>query len=128
MVKEARSAYRRRDEELAQRRVQFEADAAAAASSAKQDATSPKRAERSWWDGRLSLDGAGTSPVTEEINPMERDRPQMGEVGSVAESDDTLRNSYTTRSREITSEDVDTIEEEEGGLEIPSKSKKREST
>lgn len=127
MAKEARSAYRRRDEELAQRRVQFDADAAAT-SNTKHDVTLPKRVERSWWDGRVSLDGGGVSPMVEENNPMERSRPQMGEVGSVADSDDTLRNSYTTRSREIITEDVDTIEEEEVGLEMPSKSRKREST
>lgn len=125
MVKEARSAYRRRDEELAQRRTQAEAQAATA-SGANQEAT--KKGERSWWDGRASLDGAGgVSPAVEEVDPMDSTMPQMGDMSSMAESDSTLRNSYTTRSREVV-EDVDTIEEEveaDHGLEMASKRKKK---
>ena len=125
MVKEARSAYRRRDEELAQRRNQAEAQAAAAnVANPDSAALPPKKGERSWWDGRTSLDGTGTSPGVEEADPMETGgirQQQAGEVGSVAESDATLRNSYTTRSREIPAEDVDTIEEEDAGLEMSSR-------
>ena len=65
MVREARAAYRRRDEELAQRKEQAE----------KVHALTPtesaKRGERSWWEA-TGIDGAAMSPVAEEVaNPME---------------------------------------------------------
>jgi len=64
MVREARAAYRRRDEELAQRRSEITSVATAS------DAINIRR-ERSWWDG-LGLDGPPggglqmMSPVAEE--------------------------------------------------------------
>jgi G protein-coupled receptor GPR1 len=115
MVKEARSAYRRRDEELAQRRNQVEA----AASGANGD-TGSRRGERSWWDS-TGLDGAGDlpamSPVTEEGNPMEdvtvsNKDARSKDANSIPESEVTLKNSDTSRSRD-TSEEVETIKEEE---------------
>jgi len=64
MVKEARSAYKRRDAEMAQRRGIIEAEAAVAAK-AKRDSgveTPRKKGERSWWeDGRNSLEGTDES-------------------------------------------------------------------
>jgi G protein-coupled receptor GPR1 len=68
MVREARAAYRRRDEELAQRKEQVEKGHAHAPT----DAT--KRGERSWWEA-AGIDGVvdtSMSPVAEEVsNPME---------------------------------------------------------
>lgn len=62
MVREARAAYRRRDEELAQRRNQTDSVATVG--------ELPRRGERSWWEA-VGVDGA-MSPVNEEIsNPME---------------------------------------------------------
>ena len=68
MVREARAAYKRRDEELAQRKEQAE----------KSHTASPtettKRGERSWWEA-AGIDGGvdtSMSPVAEEMsNPME---------------------------------------------------------
>jgi G protein-coupled receptor GPR1 len=68
MVREARSAYRRRDEELAQRKEQVEK------SHADAPAEGTKRGERSWWEA-AGIDGVvdtSMSPVAEEVsNPME---------------------------------------------------------
>ena len=65
MVKEARSAYKRRDAELAQRRTIIEEEAAVAAKKKRDSGveTPRKKGERSWWeDGRSSLDR-----TTEEV-------------------------------------------------------------
>lgn len=65
MVKEARSAYKRRDAELAQRRTIVEEEAAVAAKKKRDSGveTPRKKGERSWWeDGRSSLDR-----TTEEV-------------------------------------------------------------
>jgi G protein-coupled receptor GPR1 len=96
MVKEARSAYRRRDEELAQRKVE------AAASGANGEAN-VRKVERSWWD-TTGFDGSNDmnksmSPVVEESNLMENEKSDNER--SVADSEATLRNSDTTRSREV---------------------------
>ncbi|CZR63496.1 related to G protein-coupled receptor [Phialocephala subalpina] len=62
MVREARAAYQRRDEELAQRRTLTDLSATAG--------ESPRRGGRSWWES-AGVDGA-MSPVSEEVsNPME---------------------------------------------------------
>jgi G protein-coupled receptor GPR1 len=66
MVREARAAYRRRDEELAQRRNDVESLAV--------HGDETRRGERSWWDTLVggSRDLGGMSPVSEEVsNPME---------------------------------------------------------
>jgi len=61
MVREARAAYQRRDEELAQRRTEA-------------DILPTRRIERSWWES-TGIDGVRDSvmsPVAEEVsNPME---------------------------------------------------------
>ena len=67
-MREARAAYQRRDEELAQRKEQAE----------KSHTASPtettKRGERSWWEA-TGIDGGvdtSMSPVAEEVgNPMD---------------------------------------------------------
>jgi G protein-coupled receptor GPR1 len=68
MVREARAAYRRRDEELAQRKEQVEK------SHADAPAEGTRRGERSWWEA-AGIDGVvdtSMSPVAEEVsNPME---------------------------------------------------------
>ncbi|KAE8447689.1 hypothetical protein EG329_010495 [Mollisiaceae sp. DMI_Dod_QoI] len=62
MVREARAAYRRRDEELAQRRNQTD--------SIGPPGDVPRRGERSWWEA-VGVDGA-MSPLNEDVsNPME---------------------------------------------------------
>jgi G protein-coupled receptor GPR1 len=62
MNREARSAYRRRDEEMAQRKS--EAGIAAALQN-------PSRPEKSWWEN-AGLDGTtGITPALEASNPME---------------------------------------------------------
>jgi G protein-coupled receptor GPR1 len=65
MVREARAAYRRRDEEIAQqRKTQAEAS----------HADSARRGERSWWEaaGVNGVADLSVSPVAEEVsNPME---------------------------------------------------------
>ncbi|KAE9371195.1 hypothetical protein N431DRAFT_409675 [Stipitochalara longipes BDJ] len=68
MVREARAAYKRRDEELAQRKEQAEK------SNAHSPTETTKRGERSWWEATGIDGGADTSmsPVAEEVsNPME---------------------------------------------------------
>lgn len=69
MVREARAAYRRRDEELAQRKEQVEKSHAETPT-----AEGARRAERSWWEA-AGIDGgadSSMSPVAEEVsNPME---------------------------------------------------------
>ncbi|KAM3065788.1 G protein-coupled receptor gpr1 [Clarireedia jacksonii] len=66
MAREARAAYRRRDEELAQRRFE--------ASQNNQSIEGNSRRDRSWWDV-TGIDGMGVvamTPVAEEIsNPMD---------------------------------------------------------
>jgi G protein-coupled receptor GPR1 len=68
MVREARAAYKRRDQELAQRKEQAEQ------SHAHTPTEAVKREERSWWDG-TGIGGvvdSSMSPVAEEVsNPME---------------------------------------------------------
>ncbi len=68
MVREARAAYKRRDEELAQRKEQAEK------SQAHSPTETTKRGERSWWEA-AGIDGGvdtAMSPVAEEVsNPME---------------------------------------------------------
>lgn len=68
MVREARAAYRRRDEELAQRKEQVEKG------HAHTPTDTTKRGERSWWEA-AGIDGVvdtSMSPVAEEVaNPME---------------------------------------------------------
>ncbi|PMD36189.1 hypothetical protein L207DRAFT_637343 [Hyaloscypha variabilis F] len=68
MVREARAAYKRRDEELAQRKEQAEK------SQAHSPTETTKRGERSWWEAAGIDGGVDTtmSPVAEEVsNPME---------------------------------------------------------
>ncbi|KAL3427256.1 plasma membrane g-protein coupled receptor [Phlyctema vagabunda] len=61
MAREARQAYKRRDEEMAQRRT----------GSGTFEITGPRR-ERSWWEGNAP-DPCAMSPVTEEVhNPMDK--------------------------------------------------------
>ncbi|TVY86891.1 G protein-coupled receptor [Lachnellula willkommii] len=61
MVREARVAYRRRDEELAQKQVEF-------GLGSREDSTAP-RILREWWEHSAET---GMSPVAEDIsNPME---------------------------------------------------------
>lgn len=62
MVREARAAYRRRDEEMAQRKCE------AGRSGSIQDF---KGRERSWWDGATQDDAADRTPDTEVLNPIE---------------------------------------------------------
>jgi len=78
MVREARAAYQRRDEELTQRRSQNDPPGA-------HEGT--RRGERSWWEG-TGLDGVGAmSPVTEEVsNPMEEVVVPDTEVASESEA------------------------------------------
>jgi G protein-coupled receptor GPR1 len=68
MVREARAAYKRRDEEIAQRKEQVEKNHADA------PAEGTKRGERSWWEA-AGVDGGvhtSMSPLAEEVsNPME---------------------------------------------------------
>ena len=114
MVKEARSAYKRRDEEIAQRRVE------AAASGANGEA-GPRKVERSWWDasgfdGPVDKPAKSMSPVTEENDPLETKiieaaKPPSKESYSLSESEVTLRISETTRSRDIGEEAISIREE-----------------
>jgi len=86
MAREARAAYRRRDEELAQRRFE------ASQNVPSMEGTS--RRDRSWWDV-TGIDGMGVvamTPVAEEIsNPM--DDHMMGE------SNDGVSERISIRSR-----------------------------
>lgn len=80
MAREARAAYQRRDEELAQRRNQPD--------SAGIFGELPQRGERSWWEA-VGADAA-MSPVSEEVsNPMEAVVVSTGE--EVSSNDATLR-------------------------------------
>jgi G protein-coupled receptor GPR1 len=68
MVREARAAYKRRDEEMAQRKEQV------VRNNADTPAEGARRGERSWWEAAGVDGGAETSmsPMTEEVsNPME---------------------------------------------------------
>lgn len=68
MVREARAAYKRRDEEMAQRKEQVVRNHADA------PAEGARRGERSWWEAAGVDGGAETSmsPLAEEAsNPME---------------------------------------------------------
>lgn len=88
MVREAKAAYRRRDEELAQRRI--EADV-----SVGQRETGARRAE--WWES-VGVDGA-MSPVHEEVsNPME-DVIVFNEE-AFSDSGNTLKGTDTKLSKE----------------------------
>ena len=107
MVREARAAYKRRDEELAQRRSEVDGNGAAGERRGR-------RGERSWWEG-AGVDGAadqGTmSPVPEEIsNPME-------EIVDFESPDGKpeLKKIETTPSKQIDKE-----EEEEDPFRTPS--------
>jgi G protein-coupled receptor GPR1 len=72
MQADARAAYRRRDEELAERE--------------SATANGGLRRERSWWDGERSLAFDGTmSPVTEEENPMEGSPRSSSPVSEISE-------------------------------------------
>ena len=65
MVREARAAYRRRDEEAAQQRKNI--------ADAQQQTDSPRRGERSWWEAS-GIDGAADiamSPLPEETDLAE---------------------------------------------------------
>lgn len=62
MVREARAAYRRRDEEMAQRRSE------AGIAGALQD---PRRGERSWWEGAGQDGVMDMTPAVEVSNPIE---------------------------------------------------------
>ncbi|RFU32862.1 hypothetical protein B7463_g3437, partial [Scytalidium lignicola] len=70
MVREARAAYRRRDEELAQRRQD---SAGLHSTDLGQEATTTPKKQRTWWD-LAAYDGilGSMSPVAEEIsNPLD---------------------------------------------------------
>lgn len=117
MVKEARSAYRRRDVEIAQRRERAVAATASRANGDERPKT--KRGDRSWWDDETGLDGgAETRPATSEGKPLGENeesgsgdsRSHPGNNDSIPESESTLRNSDTARSCE--QEEADPIKEE----------------
>jgi len=98
MVREARAAYQRRDEELAARRgVSLQLSAITR--------QPPRKAERSWWESS-GHDGT-MSPVTEETsNPMEDAVvPALSdEEGGQEETSDgsrTLIRTETARSLEV---------------------------
>ncbi|KUJ16167.1 family A G protein-coupled receptor-like protein [Mollisia scopiformis] len=84
MAREARAAYQRRDEELAQRRNQTDSIASVG--------EAPRRGERSWWEA-VGADGT-MSPVSEEVsNPMENVITITSE--GVASDDATLQEPAT---------------------------------
>jgi G protein-coupled receptor GPR1 len=94
MVREARAAYRRRDEELAQRKNDVESSAV--------HGEDTRRGERSWWDTGVggSRDLGGMSPVSEEVsNPMENVVVPT-DTSSTPDSDGTLKNVETARLKE----------------------------
>lgn len=91
-MREARAAYRRRDEEIAQRKV------AAEKSNAHTPTEGPKRGERSWWEAAGVDGGVDTSmsPVAEEVgNPME------DVVVSSSSSDEESRKVDVTHAEDI---------------------------
>jgi G protein-coupled receptor GPR1 len=100
MIREARDAYHRRDEELAERRVGstiIQRPEAAARRSAS------RRGESHWWD-RAGLDGSvdmgGMSPVFEERNPMEdRQGPEISSKNEASVEKTTSGSSGTITTR-----------------------------
>jgi G protein-coupled receptor GPR1 len=86
MVREARVAYRRRDEELAQRRMELQLG--------PRVESGGLRGEREWWENRGD---AAVSPVAEEIaNPVE---DITISEGSSTDEDATLTNVKTRSSK-----------------------------
>ena len=103
MVREARAAYKRRDEELAQRKTQ------ANVSTPHRDS---QKTEKSWWEAS-GLDGT-MSPVAEEtLNPMEAvivsDSATLSPISEHSPSDSEAT-STTARSAEALEAKDDTIE------------------
>ena len=78
MVREARAAYKRRDEEMAQRKEQV------VRNNADAPAEGARRGERSWWEAAGVDGGADTSmsPFAEEAsNPMENNAVHTPDEG-----------------------------------------------
>jgi hypothetical protein len=103
MVREARAAYKRRDEELAQRKTQ------ANVSTPHRDS---QKTEKSWWEA-AGLDGT-MSPVAEEtLNPMEAvivsDSATLSPISEHSPSDSEAT-STTARSAEALEAEDDAIE------------------
>ncbi|KAK0120766.1 hypothetical protein ONS96_010968 [Cadophora gregata f. sp. sojae] len=93
MVREARAAYRRRDEEILQRRNQADSN------NTGNREPGARRAE--WWES-VGVDGA-MSPVHEEANPMDRDIESEGGIvfneDAFSDGANTLKGSDTKASR-----------------------------
>ncbi|KAL2070776.1 hypothetical protein VTL71DRAFT_13802 [Oculimacula yallundae] len=104
MVREARAAYRRRDEEIIQRRNQVDASHAA-----HHREPGAKRAE--WWEN-IGVDGA-TSPVREESNPMDREGAVIFKGDTFTGGGNMLKGPKTKVSKE---EDEKAPEEKDGHM------------
>jgi hypothetical protein len=115
MVREARAAYQRRDEELAQRKTQA-------------DFSTPhgdfRRTERSWWEA-AGLDGT-MSPVAEEVsNPIEvvlvSDSATLSPVSEHLPSDSEATSVTSSKARsaealeEAKDDAIETISKKEQG-------------
>jgi G protein-coupled receptor GPR1 len=88
MVREARAAYRRRDEEILQRRIQAESN-----HHAGQRDSGARRAE--WWESvSVGVDGA-MSPVLEENSPLEGQGGIVFNEDPFSDGGDTLEGSQT---------------------------------
>ncbi|KAG4440658.1 hypothetical protein IFR05_003856 [Cadophora sp. M221] len=107
MVREARAAYRRRDEEILQRRNQADSNHASGYRE-----PGARRAE--WWEG-VAVDGA-MSPVREESNPMEREGAIVFNEEAFSDGGNTLKGSDTKASKE--EEDEKAPEETDGSLSM----------
>ena len=89
MVREARAAYQRREEELAQRRLDV----------VQGTKSGENRRERSWWEA-MGLDGAMSTVHEERSNPMED--VEVSSKSSDNETDSTRIG--TLPSREVSKE------------------------
>lgn len=91
MVREARAAYRRRDEEIQQRRDQ-------AYSNGQAGITEPGARRAEWWESVVGVDGA-MSPVREESNPLEREGGIVFNEEAFSDGGNTLKGSETKASK-----------------------------
>ena len=99
MVREARAAYQRREEELAQRRLEAVQGAQ----------TGERQRERSWWEA-AGLDGAMSTVQEERSYPLEE--IEAGSVSSQSSNDKTDSTHIgTLPSREVSKEKAHTKEE-----------------